>query len=59
MPNAIRPWQHVLEPTFGYLILAQKQYSNFRFVNDGVGILDQIVKTLKKCLKFLCFLRKS
>jgi CDP-glucose 4,6-dehydratase len=23
-PNAIRPWQHVLEPLFGYLLLGQK-----------------------------------
>ncbi len=27
-PNAIRPWQHVLEPIYGYLILAQKLYEN-------------------------------
>jgi len=25
-PNAIRPWQHVLEPLSGYLILAQKMW---------------------------------
>jgi len=25
-PKAIRPWQHVLEPLSGYLILAQKLY---------------------------------
>ena len=25
-PNAIRPWQHVLEPLSGYLVLAQKLY---------------------------------
>jgi len=25
-PNAIRPWQHVLEPLRGYLVLAQKLY---------------------------------
>ena len=23
-PNAIRPWQHVLEPLSGYLLLAEK-----------------------------------
>jgi CDP-glucose 4,6-dehydratase len=23
-PNAVRPWQHVLEPLFGYLLLGQK-----------------------------------
>ena len=27
-PNAIRPWQHVLEPLSGYLLLAEKLYSN-------------------------------
>jgi CDP-glucose 4,6-dehydratase len=25
-PNAIRPWQHVLEPLFGYLLLAERLY---------------------------------
>lgn len=27
-PNAFRPWQHVLEPLSGYLLLAQKLYNN-------------------------------
>lgn len=27
-PNAIRPWQHVLEPLSGYLLLAQSLYEN-------------------------------
>jgi CDP-glucose 4,6-dehydratase len=27
-PNAIRPWQHVLEPLSGYLVLAQALYEN-------------------------------
>lgn len=27
-PNAIRPWQHVLEPLSGYLTLAQKLYTD-------------------------------
>ena len=27
-PHAIRSWQHVLEPLFGYLLLAQKLYEN-------------------------------
>jgi len=30
-PNAIRPWQHVLEPLSGYLMLAEKLYE------DGVS----------------------
>ncbi len=27
-PNSVRPWQHVLEPLNGYLILAEKLYNN-------------------------------
>ncbi len=27
-PNAIRPWQYVLEPLSGYLLLAEKMWSN-------------------------------
>ena len=27
-PNAIRPWQHVLEPLSGYLMLAERLYKN-------------------------------
>jgi len=27
-PDHVRPWQHVIEPIFGYLILAEKQYLN-------------------------------
>ena len=27
-PNAVRPWQHVLEPLSGYLMLAEKLYSD-------------------------------
>ena len=34
-PKAIRPWQHVLEPLNGYLILAQKLYEgNIHFANS-------------------------
>ncbi|WP_440677296.1 CDP-glucose 4,6-dehydratase [Candidatus Pelagibacter sp. HIMB1587] len=27
-PKTVRPWQHVLEPLYGYIILAQKIYTN-------------------------------
>ena len=27
-PDYVRPWQHVIEPIYGYLILAEKQYLN-------------------------------
>ena len=26
-PNAVRPWQHVLEPIYGYMLLAEKIYN--------------------------------
>jgi CDP-glucose 4,6-dehydratase len=34
-PNAIRPWQHVLEPLSGYLALAEKLYSHEKIYIDG------------------------
>lgn len=34
-PNAIRPWQHVLEPLSGYLRLAQKLYDNGERYAEG------------------------
>lgn len=30
-PNAVRPWQHVLEPINGYLVLAEKLYTDKSF----------------------------
>tara|TARA_B100000963_G_scaffold362055_1_gene402815 strand:- start:1041 stop:2117 length:1077 start_codon:yes stop_codon:yes gene_type:complete len=35
-PYAIRPWQHVIEPLIGYLLLIQKQY-NKNITNLGYG----------------------
>ena len=41
-PDSVRPWQHVLEPLAGYIILAQKLYYDgerysgaFNFASDG------------------------
>lgn len=56
-PNATRPWQHVLEPLSGYLLLAKKLYENpstfqgsWNFGPDGrevntVGDLAQSIVT--------------
>lgn len=30
-PNSIRPYQHVLEPLFGYLLIAEKQYKDVKY----------------------------
>ena len=56
-PNSIRPWQHVLEPLSGYLMLAQALYEqpeqyaqgwNFGSIDEDAKpvswILDQMVK---------------
>ncbi len=32
-PNSIRPYQHVLEPLFAYLMIVQKQYENCSFAD--------------------------
>jgi len=34
-PNATRPWQHVLEPLSGYLLLTQKLYHNYEEYSEG------------------------
>ncbi len=34
-PNAIRPWQHVLEPLSGYLLLAEKLYTHGIEFSEG------------------------
>jgi len=45
-PKATRPWQHVLEPLSGYLVLAQKLYENQREYAEGwnFGPNEQDVK---------------
>ena len=45
-PQATRPWQHVLEPLSGYLVLAQKLYQNPKEYAEGwnFGPNEQDVK---------------
>jgi len=54
-PNAIRPWQHVLEPLHGYVMLAQELLAqNTRFASsynfgpsdEGIWPVDRIAKKL-------------
>lgn len=56
-PHAIRPWQHVLEPLYGYLLLAQRLYQegadyagawNFGPGDDDVKPVRSIVKQVTK-----------
>jgi len=48
-PNSIRPWQHVLEPLAGYLILAEKLYLNGCDASGAwnFGPRDEDAKTVK------------
>lgn len=40
-PYSTRPYQHVLEPLFAYLMIAERQYSNSKFAGSyNVGPLD-------------------
>ncbi len=54
-PHAIRPWQHVLEPLSGYLLLARKLYEegaayavgwNFGPSDDDVWPVERIVRRM-------------
>ena len=68
-PNNIRPWQHVIEPTLGYLKLAELQFKkknlnknmNWNFgpnKKNFVRVID-IVKIIKKKLKFKVKINKN
>lgn len=48
-PNAIRPWQHVLEPLSGYLTLAERLFMGERNIADGwnFGPRDEDAKPVK------------
>jgi len=60
-PKHVRPWQHVIEPIYGYLLLAQKQYQkkitnpnhawNFGPRKDNFITVNQIIKKVKKIKK--------
>jgi len=52
-PKATRPWQHVLEPLSGYLILAQKLFENPDKYSQGwnFGPLDKDIKSVDWILK--------
>lgn len=51
-PNSIRPWQHVLEPLSGYLILGQKLYEG-ELISEGwnFGPYEQDAKPVIEIVK--------
>ncbi|PNR91814.1 CDP-glucose 4,6-dehydratase [Petrotoga sp. HWH.PT.55.6.1] len=51
-PRAIRPWQHVLEPLYGYLLLAKKTYEKNQFVGAwNFGPYDSDILTVEEVVK--------
>jgi len=54
-PQAIRPWQHVLEPLTGYLLLAEQLYKNPNRFSDSwnFGPYEQDTKTVSEIVELL------
>jgi len=57
-PNAIRPWQHVLEPLAGYLMLCEKQYNEGAHYAEGwnFGPDDKDAKSVEYIVNKMCTL---
>lgn len=55
-PKAIRPWQHVLEPLSGYLVLAQKLYEYGSRYSEGwnFGPNDNDAKPVEWIVNSMC-----
>lgn len=55
-PHAIRPWQHVLEPLSGYLLLAERLYENGHADAEGwnFGPRDEDSQTVQWIVEHLC-----
>lgn len=54
-PNSVRPWQHVLEPLSGYLLLTEQLYSNTDEFTSGwnFGPIDDDVKPVTTIVEYL------
>lgn len=55
-PHAIRPWQHVLEPLSGYLLLAERLYNQGQADAEGwnFGPRDEDAKPVQWIVEHLC-----
>ena len=66
-PNHTRPWQHVLDPLYGYLALIEKNYESKKYVgcynfgprNNSSSKVSQVLKLTKKKFSNLKFLIKK
>lgn len=55
-PHAIRPWQHVLEPLSGYLLLAELLYTQGQSYAEGwnFGPIDEDARPVQWIVERLC-----
>lgn len=54
-PNSVRPFQHVLEPLFAYLLIAQKQYEDEVYADSyNVGPDDSDCVTVREIATLFC-----
>lgn len=55
-PDAIRPWQHVLEPLSGYLLLAEKLHAQGQTFAEGwnFGPRDEDARPVQWIVQHLC-----
>ena len=60
-PQAVRPWQHVLEPLSGYLMLAEQLYSNGASFAEGwnFGPSDDDSRTVSWIIEQMAEMRKN
>lgn len=68
-PDAIRPWQHVLEPLYGYILLAENLYAGRKEMSGAwnfgppkkncITVKKMVEKTLKKFKKGLYVVKKD
>ncbi|MDR3279506.1 MAG: CDP-glucose 4,6-dehydratase [Synergistaceae bacterium] len=58
-PNAVRPWQHVLEPLYGYMLLAERLYAgddsradawNFGPSAESAKSVEGVVQAIREAL---------
>lgn len=59
-PYSIRPYEHVLEPVFAYLMIAQKQYADQKYSgNYNIGPEENDCRTTGEIVSLFCRLWKK
>tara|TARA_B100001057_G_scaffold239402_1_gene239654 strand:+ start:5938 stop:7011 length:1074 start_codon:yes stop_codon:yes gene_type:complete len=58
-PQSIRPWQHVIEPTLGYLRLAELQYKKKKLHNNQTWNFGPNQRSFVKVIDILKMIKKK